>query len=136
MSYFNNPHQEEVFESVVFPKVKRQLLPEDHPIIIITLYPPVMVRKQMTEEMIEIMVYRDENQLNEYQEINRLNDEYDKSKDKEIRKLVRSLDQGVHFISRHRIFEEDSKKVYQWFKDKSGQMLGLNTTVVYRVDGE
>jgi hypothetical protein len=120
MSYFNNPHQEEVFESVVFPKVKRQLLPEDHPIIIITLYPPVMVR----------------NQLNEYQEINRLNDEYDKSKDKEIRKLVRSLDQGVHFISRHRIFEEDSKKVYQWFKDKSGQMLGLNTTVVYRVDGE
>lgn len=136
MSYFNNPHQEEVFETMTFPGIKKLLSSDDRSVIVITRYPPVMVRKQMTEEMIEIMVFRDDNQMNQYIELNRLNDEYGRSKDKELRKLIISPERGVHFLFRHMIFEEDPQKVHQWFKDKCGQLLGVNTSVVYRVEGE
>jgi hypothetical protein len=122
MSQFNNPSNEWVLENIFLPGVVKEITSNDTPVILVIHHLPVPVGRKnlMSEEMVEIKVFFNETQMNTYIDITE-NDGSNKGL---------SIEQGVHYVNHHRLFDESPEVIFEWFVHNSKRI--TNTT--FRVD--
>jgi hypothetical protein len=123
MNQFNDPSIEWMLENIFLPEVTHDVTPGDKPVILVTHYPPVQVRKQMTEEMVEIKVFSNEGQVKTFFDI----------KNSDQQQSI-ELQRGVHYLKHHMVFDESPHLIYDWFLNNGQRILGTEVIVLSRVD--
>lgn len=127
MSQFNNPSNEWVLENIFLPDVVNEITSNDTPVILVIHHLPVPVGRKnlMSEEMVEIKVFSNETQMNTYIDITE-NDGINKGL---------SIEQGVHYIKHHRLFDESPEVIYEWFRLKRPKIYDREVHVEFRSIG-
>jgi hypothetical protein len=127
MSRFNNTSIERVLENIFLPDVVKTITSNDTPVILITHHLPVPVgrKNQLSEEMVEIKVFSNDTQMRTYLEI------VQKGGINE----GKSIQQGIHYIKHHFLFDESPQVVHEWFSLNSQRILDREVRIEYRVEG-